>query len=108
MWSAVTSGATSFSLLHQTLHLRGVLAIRDQDRVLARDHDEIVHAEQRDERLLRSSIGILCVDEHRIALRGVAVRIVLESSHTACQEPTSDQPQDTGTTAARLVFSITA
>ncbi|MGY4416359.1 hypothetical protein ACVWW4_008095 [Bradyrhizobium sp. LB7.1] len=31
-----------------------------------------------------------------------------DNSHTACQEPTSDQPQDTGTTAARAVFSITA
>src|SRR2546429_7609426 len=31
-----------------------------------------------------------------------------DSSHTACQEPTSDQPQATGTTAACAVFSITA
>src|ERR1700751_2930861 len=31
-----------------------------------------------------------------------------DSSHTACQEPTSDQPQETGTTAACAVFSMTA
>src|SRR6185437_7425706 len=31
-----------------------------------------------------------------------------DNSHTACQEPTSDQPHDTGTTEARAVFSITA
>src|SRR6185295_2428338 len=31
-----------------------------------------------------------------------------DNSHTACQEPTSDQPHATGTTAARAVFSITA
>src|ERR1700761_5358207 len=31
-----------------------------------------------------------------------------DNSQTACQEPTSDQPQATGTTAAYFVFSITA
>src|ERR1700748_2218592 len=31
-----------------------------------------------------------------------------DNSHTACQEPTSDQPHDTGTTDGREVFSITA
>src|SRR5262249_27480460 len=31
-----------------------------------------------------------------------------DNSHTACQDPTSDQPHETGTTAARAVFSITA
>src|SRR3979411_902585 len=30
-----------------------------------------------------------------------------DNSHTAYQEPTSDQPHDTGTTEARAVFSIT-
>jgi len=31
-----------------------------------------------------------------------------DNSHTACHEPTSDQPHETGTTAAREVFSMTA
>src|SRR6195256_6907613 len=31
-----------------------------------------------------------------------------DNFHTACQEPTSDQPHATGTTAACEVFSITA
>jgi hypothetical protein len=32
----------------------------------------------------------------------------VDSSHTACREPTSDQPQATGTIAALEIFSITA
>jgi len=76
----------------QALHLSRVLAVSDQDRVLARHNDKILHAKQRDKGILGNRKRILRVDENRLALCGVG--FVLRPCQTACLEPTSDQPHD--------------
>ena len=54
------------------------------------------------------SEGVVAVEEDDGACSGIAVGVVPRLSQTALQLPTSDQPQSTGTTAARPVRSMTA
>ena len=92
----------------QPLQPVGVLLPRHQHRVLGRDHHEIVDAFERDQRAVGRDVAVAGILEHGGAPRRVALPSLSDNSHTACQEPTSDQPHATGTTAARAVFSITA
>ena len=93
----------------QPLQPVGILLPRHQHGVLRRHHHEIVDAFERDQRAVGRDVAIAGILEHGgAAARHCPAPSLSDNSHTACQEPTSDQPQATGTTAARAVFSITA
>ena len=84
-------------------------AVGDQHGVLARDHHQVLDPEQAHQRLVGGGIGAARVDEHRRALRGIAGGVLV--GEVPDRLPGADiRPAiaDTGTTAARVVFSITA
>ena len=81
-----------FQLLDQALHAVGIVAVGDQDRILARDHHEVLDAEQRHQRLFRRGIGIPRVQKQRVAVRGISRRIALRTiptPHARNRHPTS-------------------
>ena len=108
MWLFRHLGCGGFQLRDQALQSVGVFLPRHQDRILRRDHHEVIDTFQRDQRPVGQDVAVAQIFEHAAPRAALPSPSFSDNSHTACQEPTSDQPHATGTTAAREVFSITA
>lgn len=61
-------------LLHDAAQPVGMVALRHQDGIVRRYHDDVWHAEQRDERLVGRHIGTAGVGPFFITLNSTAVR----------------------------------
>src|SRR5215212_11643859 len=108
MWSSVTAGATTFNFATRRFK---PLASFCRDTSTASWVATTTRSSTPSSATSALSLDTLQLRESsntavpRAALPSASLS---DNSHTACQEPTSDQPQDTGTTAASDVFSITA
>ena len=107
MCSSVTCGAAVLSRATSRFNPLASFCLRTSTASCVAT-TKIVDAFERDQRAVGRYVAVAGILEHRSAARRVAVAVLADNSHTACQEPTSDQPHATGTTAARAVFSITA
>ena len=70
-------GRDGLQFRHQPLQTVGVLLARHQHGVLRRHHDEIVDAFQRHQRPVGRNVAVARILEHRGALRGVALGILV-------------------------------
>src|SRR5664279_6034971 len=108
MWSSVTSGATVFSFATSRFN---PLASFWRDTSTASCVATTTRSSTPSSATSALSVETLQLRESSntaVPCAALPWASLSDSSHTACQEPTSDQPHATGTTAARDVFSITA